>query len=142
MEAKDLSRLFIDTGAFIALICEEDDLHQTAKMFYQSLKKSVALFTSILVISETYTWLRYHKGFEPATRFISIMRNSVETGNLRVIYPDPDICEKTHVILEKYQDQKLSYTDALSFAILEMFKIADVFGFDTHFYSANCSLWP
>lgn len=142
MEAKDPSKLFIDTGAFIALIIEEDNLHEIAKTYYQSLRKSILLYTSILVVSETYTWLRYHYGFQPASQFLDIIKNGIKTGNLIVLYPDPVICEKAHAILIKYKDQELSYADALSFAILEAEEIKDVFGFDNHFYIANCSLWP
>lgn len=36
MEVINLSRLFIDTGAFIALICQNDDLHDKTTIFYQS----------------------------------------------------------------------------------------------------------
>lgn len=58
MGAKNLYRLFIDTGAFIAMIDERDPLHQEAQAFYTSIRKRVTLITSLLVISETYTWLR------------------------------------------------------------------------------------
>jgi len=59
-----------------------------------------------------------------------------------VIYPDQALCEKARVVLERYRDQKLSYADAVSFAILETLEISDVFGFDSHFYVANCNLHP
>ena len=81
MEAKNLSKLFIDTGAFIALICQDDNLHNTATIFYQSLRKSTLLITSILVISETYTWLRYHKGSRPAAIFLKILNDGIESGD-------------------------------------------------------------
>ncbi|WP_152944898.1 hypothetical protein [Desulfofundulus thermobenzoicus] len=46
------------------------------------------------------------------------------------------------MILKKYRDQDLSYTDAASFVILETMNIHDVFGFDSHFYIIKRNLWP
>jgi hypothetical protein len=58
MGANDLSKLFIDSGAFIALIDEHDSLHQVSQAFYKALTKRTSLITSLTVVSETYTWLR------------------------------------------------------------------------------------
>lgn len=100
------------------------------------------LITSILVISETYTWLRYHKGSRPAAIFLKILNDGIELGDLTVIYPNHDLCENARTYLQRYHDQKISYTDALSFALLNLLKSKDVFGFDSHFYIIGCNLWP
>jgi predicted nucleic acid-binding protein len=55
MGAKDLCELFVDTGAFIALVDERDPLHQASQAFYSSLKKRTTVITTLLVVSETYT---------------------------------------------------------------------------------------
>jgi predicted nucleic acid-binding protein len=142
MGAKDLYRLFIDTGAFIALIDERDPLHQTSQTFYTSLSKRTSLITSLMVVSETYTWLRYHAGYDLATRFLCIIDRSEKAGVLSVILPDDNIKGKTHAVLKNFRDQDLSYTDAASFVILETMNIEDVFGFDSHFYIIKRNLWP
>ncbi|MGB9662339.1 MAG: type II toxin-antitoxin system VapC family toxin [Moorellaceae bacterium] len=142
MGAQDLYKLFIDTGAFIALIDERDSLHQASRAFYASLSKRTNLITSIMVVAETYTWLRYHAGSDLAIRFLDIIDRSEKAGVLQVILPGNDIRDKVHAVLKKYNDQNLSYTDAVSFIILETMNIQDVFGFDSHFYIIKRNLWP
>lgn len=142
MGAKDLDKLFVDTGAFIALIDERDALHQPSRTFYASLSKRTNLITSIMVVAETYTWLRYHAGHDLAIRFLEIIDRSEKAGALQVIIPDGGMREKVHAVLRKYRDQDLSYTDAVSFVILEAMNIRDVFGFDSHFHVIRRTLWP
>jgi len=77
-----------------------------------------------------------------ASRFLDIIEKSEKARVLRVILPDNDIKNKTNAVLKNYQDQKLSYTDAASFVILENLGIQHVFGFDSHFYIINRNLWP
>lgn len=142
MGGKNLYKLFIDTGGFIALVDERDSYHQEARTFYMSLGKSTSLITSLLVISETYTWLRYQAGHYLASRFLDIIERAEKAGVLRVVIPDDNIRSKTHAVLKNYHDQNLSYTDAASFVILENLGIQNVFGFDNHFYIINRNLWP
>lgn len=142
MAAPGPSKIFVDTGAFIALLDKRDGFHEAAKAFYLSVSKRANLVTTLLVVAETYTWLRYHGDFNLALRFLKAIEKASESGTLALIYPDAAICEKGRAVLEKYRDQKLSYTDAVSFAVIETLQIGDVFGFDTHVYVAKCSLHP
>lgn len=142
MGAQDLYRVFVDTGAFIALIDERDPLHELAQNFYTSLDKRTNLITSLMIISETYTWLRYHAPYDLAARFIDVIERSEKVGALKIILLDDDMKNKAHAVLKNYRDQDLSYTDATSFVILETMNIADVFGFDSHFYIIKRNLWP
>lgn len=65
------------------------------------------------------------------------------------IYADPDIYieRSTHAdelraltLFEKYADQKISFTDCISFAIMERLNIKQVFGFDQHFQYSGFEL--
>lgn len=47
-----------------------------------SLGNSTSLITSLLVISETYTWLRYQAGHDLASRFLSIIERAEMAGVL------------------------------------------------------------
>ncbi|MEW6183572.1 MAG: PIN domain-containing protein [Bacillota bacterium] len=133
------SKVFVDTGAFIALTDKRDRFHEAAKAFYLSVSKRASLVTTLLVVAETYTWLRYHGDFNLALRFLKAVEKASESGILAVIYPDEAICEKGRAVLEKYRDQKLSYTDATSFAVLKKLQISDVFGFESHFCAVKCT---
>jgi len=142
MAAKDLYKLFIDTGAFVAIIDKRDPWYNEALSFYKSLEKRNILFTSLLVVNETYTWLRYHAGYNLAVRFLDIVDKAEKADYLKIIIPDSEMKGKIHAVLKNYYDQNLSYTDAASFVILETMNIQDVFGFDSHFYVINRNLWP
>lgn len=142
MATRDLYKIYIDTGAFIALLDETDTYHKEATAFYRSLTNGNAIFTSLLIISETYTWLRYHSGYAKANRFIEIVDKLTSTGGLRLVVPDSSIISKSHAVLQEFHDQDLSYADALSFVLLELYDIHHVFGFDSHFYIIKRNLWP
>ena len=127
MATKDLYKIFIDTGAFIALLDETDTYHKEASAFYRSLKTDNAVFTSLLIVSETYTWLRYHSGYTKSIRFIEIVDKLTALGGMRLIVPDSSTISKSHAVLKEFDDQDLSYADAMSFVLLELHDIHHVF---------------
>jgi predicted nucleic acid-binding protein len=49
---------------------------------------------------------------------------------------------KAEKILEKYQYQDFSYTDAVSFAVMRKLKIGRAFAFDSHFSTAGFAVIP
>ena len=65
------------------------------------------------------------------------------TGNLiRWIQPEPeDLLEAAHW-LEKLSDQKVNFTDALSFVLMKRDGIGEAFTFDKHFSFAGFQVWP
>lgn len=142
MAVKNPYKLFIDSGAFIAIMNKKDPFHQEARLFYTSLKRNTNVLTSLLVVSETYTWLRYHANYHLAACFLDIINKAEKAEFLKIILPTEDLINKTHAVLKNYNDQDLSYTDATSFVILETMNIQDVFGFDSHFYIISKNLWP
>jgi len=126
-------KLFIDTGGWIALIDAGDTFHLSAKSFYLSIDPSVKRMTSSHVIGETFTWLRYKTGFSVASLFLSVVRQAKLNERLTIVYDGNDLLEQTEQLLADFPDQKLSYVDALSMAIMRREGISKVFGFDHHF---------
>lgn len=56
-------RVFVDTGAWIALTDKTDDYHKAALKIHAYLEENNAwLITSDYIIDETITWLRYKAG--------------------------------------------------------------------------------
>jgi len=142
MAGKLPARLFVDTGAFIALCDRNDVYHREAVAFYTSLTKETRLFTTLLVVSETYTWLRYRVGYSAASLFLEVIKDAVLGEWLSLVYPDEAICKSAETLLHRFRDQDLSYSDAVSFAVLKARSIGDVFGCDHHFYLVKKNLWP
>ncbi|MTI85584.1 MAG: PIN domain-containing protein [Firmicutes bacterium] len=95
------NKLFIDTGAFIAIMDKNDSFHQEARSFYTSLKRDTKIITSMLVISETFTWLRYRTNHKLDTHFLNTIDKAEKAGLLMIILPDEDLKNKTHAVLSR-----------------------------------------
>jgi predicted nucleic acid-binding protein len=129
--------VFLDSGIFIALMSRKDRWHEQA----------VALFggptpkwtTSILVISETYTWFLHRMGEEQARTFRQLVDN---LQGLRVF----DATQEHHAavvrVLDRYRGTKLSYTDASSLGHLEQRKIKRVWSTDHHLGIGGAEVLP
>ncbi|GIN56805.1 type II toxin-antitoxin system VapC family toxin [Lederbergia ruris] len=123
------NKYFIDTSALIALNDARDQYHTEARDIATTLN-NCQFFISDAVINETYTLLRYRLGFQKAAYFLQ----TVLSGDSFVI---ADVTNATRLhtqgILEQFSDQKISYCDALSVAIMKEMQISKIFAFDHHF---------
>lgn len=135
--------LFIDTGAFLALVDPKDAFFQDASAFYRRLSPAVQQFTSWAVISESYTWLRYHLDVDKALEWLRRLEDAENSGILHVIYPDRDLDVRTRRLAYHFRDQSLSYTDAFTLAALQSRPdIEAVFAFDHHMGLAGLPVLP
>ncbi len=134
--------LLIDTGAFLALADQRDQLHEPALGFYRRLPDSVRRFTTQAVVSETYTFFRYHQGATAATKWLDFLNNARSSGFLAVLYSDADDDARAEAVLRRFPDQRLSYADALLLAAAEKLGIRSVFGFDHHLGLTGLTVLP
>lgn len=123
--------VFFDTGAFIALTNQADQSHLLAKNCLLELSSSRASFvTSNFVLDETYTRLRRRAGSKVAIEF----GEKIQAGKeIKIIFIDRTVEKRAWDIFKKYQDQRFSYTDCTSFALMEARKIREAFAFDKDF---------
>jgi len=123
------NKCFIDTSALIALNHVKDQYHYKARDISTKLK-NYDFMISEAVITETYSLLRYRLGFYIAHYFLK----TVLTGPPFII---PNVTtstrEKTLQILQQFNDQDISYCDALTVALMKEHNIEKVFAFDYHF---------
>lgn len=132
--------LFVDTGAWFALVDKSDQHHNQAVKAYPRLLSSYHhLTTTNLVIAETYILIRHAIGHNPAIYFL---KNIAASPRVVKIYSNSTLEEAAEAILFKYQDQSFSYTDAVSFALMKQFEIKKAFSFDRHFATAGFMLIP
>ena len=137
------SKLFIDTGAFIALTNEKDQYNKVASSFYRELKGDILRVTSNLVVSECYTFLRYKIGYPAAMRYLTTIKRAETSGYLQIIFSNDRIEEQARSILEKYAEHDISYVDAVSFVIINTdARIDRVFTFDRHFHLTGKEITP
>ena len=124
-------QLFVDTGAWIALADKTDEHHARAVEIQDGLRRRKArLVTSDYVVDETLTWLRYKAGHRAATIFGSAV---FESKVLDVTAIDRAALADAWVIFRKFSDQRFSFTDCTSFALMKTQRISRAFTFDDHF---------
>jgi len=134
------AKLFVDTGAWVALTVEDDAHHKKARQAYPiELRKRRKLITTNFVIAETYTLLRRAAGQPVAVAFLEMLAASprVEKVFSTAIYE-----EEAYRLLKQYEDQDFSFVDAVSFAVMKQQNVQDAFAFDKHFQTAGFILVP
>jgi len=124
-----LRKIYIDTGAFYALIDSDDQFHQISKSVYENEIKTDHLITSLPVFIETFHLIHHKIGKPSAIKFWKVLKNS----SIILINIDLVDLEFAFDIINKYSDQNFSVVDCLSFSIIERLKIDLVFTFDSHF---------
>jgi uncharacterized protein len=135
-----LRRVFIDTGAFVALRNRAEREHDAARQVLASLvAERTPLFTSNHVFAETYTALLIRAGREEAIEWSRRFRFGEAVELVRI---DEAIEEDAWSILESHVDTRWSYVDATSFALMERERTVEAFAFDRHFAQRGLTLLP
>lgn len=124
-------KLFIDTGAFIALTATDDENHKAAVFFYRSSKEKGARFlTTNFVVCETMNYLRARVSHQVAVLFWESLKKSSFVEIIPVTFP---MEEAAFAIFKRYADKDFSFTDCTSFSIMRSLKLKKAFAFDKHF---------
>ena len=101
-------KVFLDTGAFLALADEDDRYHTAAKSIYTELLQSrPQLLTSNFVLSETYTLIRSKVSHQATVEF---MKRLDQTG-LKALRVSEAIEQTAKVIFMRYNDKDFSFVD-------------------------------
>ena len=131
--------IFIDTGAFLARHVTRDEHHQAAVAGFEKLSGlRLPLLTSNFVLDETLTLLGRVAGYPFASERARAIYGAESLSILR-----PGRAEEIEALdyFEKYADQKVSFTDCISFVLMRRKKIKWAFTFDQHFIRAGFEPW-
>ncbi len=132
--------LFVDTSGWVSVLDPKDKYHaQAADFFRHALSTYSALVTTNLVIAETYINIRRSSNHEKAIAFLDLIE---ESRRIRCIWSDDELEMSAREVLRLYRDQDFSYTDAVSFAVMQRDGIRDVFAFDRHFRAMGFVVLP
>lgn len=135
--------VYVDTGAWIALVYRRDRAHESVSRRFADLRESdVLLVTSDPVVSETVTRLRYDAGLSTALAFRRIVSEAVRFRTLRIQESDAALREDAFRIMEKYGDLKLSYADCVGAAVAEKVQADAILGLDHDFRIMGFKLEP
>lgn len=124
-------KIFVDTGAFIALADSGDKNHQAAKIFWHDAKGKGAKFvTTNFVVCETANYLRARVSHNVSVIFMESLKKS---GLIDLVTIISSMEENALAIFRQYTDKDFSFTDCTSFSVMKSFKINRAFAFDRHF---------
>jgi predicted nucleic acid-binding protein len=139
----DIKRVFIDTSAWIDLMNSEERHHTAAVAFHKSLAPMTLRITSWGIVSETFTWIRYHIGYREASRWLTLKDSLEDQGFLQVVCPDHQMEIGVRKVISRFHDQQLSYVDAFSLALIQSRPDIDaIFAFDHHMTLAGIPVLP
>jgi uncharacterized protein len=132
--------IFIDSGAFLARHVERDQHHVQACLAWDLLAgENERCFTSNFVLDETFTLL----GRRTSYAFAAAQARSLYTSRvLEILRPTPEDEIRALERFEKLADQKVSFTDCISFVLMRREGLQRVFSFDRHFIHAGFRTWP
>jgi hypothetical protein len=132
--------IFIDTGAFLARHIERDQYHDAAIEHWRTLRNDRRrCFTSNFVLDETITLLARRSTYQFAAERA---RNLFESTSLSILRPDEHDEFAALELFQKYADQGVSFTDCVSFVLMEKQDIKCAFSFDRHFRLVGFEVEP
>ena len=130
-------KVFLDSGIFIAFLNRRDEWHDQAVHLFQGPKP--AWYTSLLVVSETYSWFLHRMGEEAARSFLSLLRH---LPGLKLLEASRAQHEAVLKKLGEFRGTKLTYVDASSLCFLERRGIRRVWANDRHLGISGVELFP
>jgi predicted nucleic acid-binding protein len=134
------SMIFIDTGALIAQALRRDQHHAESTAVWDELGLLGDRFiTSSFVLDELFTYLARRASYRFAA---GRARDLYDSQLFDILRPDEEDERRALGLFEKYADQKVSFTDCISFALMRRHRIGRVFTFDRHFALAGFEVIP
>jgi predicted nucleic acid-binding protein len=133
------ARLFVDSGAWIALRSRRDQHHADAdRLVREALSRRIPLLTTNLVIADTHRLTLFRVGVQPALRALQHLDASRSVTIHFATAADHAVARRW---LERLASRPITYTDAVSFAVMEASRCDHVLGFDDDFAAAGFTLW-
>jgi uncharacterized protein len=129
-----VKRVFVDSSGFFALLIEEDQFHEHARLLFQRANSERwRLVTTNVVVIETYALLlvRAHSSRQDALKFLDMIeKDAYQVERVRKTDEAQAIA-----LVRAHQDKTYSLCDALSFIVMERLHIREAIAFDRHFRS-------
>jgi predicted nucleic acid-binding protein len=133
------ARLFVDSGAWIALRSRRDQYHAEAdRLFREALLRRIPLVTTNLIIAETHRLTLFRAGVQPALR---VLERVDASPSVAIHFATADDHAEARRWLDRLAPRPVTYTDAVSFAVMKLTRCSEVIGFDQDFAVAGFALW-
>ena len=129
------ARVFVDSGAWIGLVSADDQHHEEADLLFRGcLGARVSLVTTHLVLAEVHRLLLHRAGIRPAAAALARIEAS---PSVRIAFPAAPEHRAARAWLAKLGDQRITYTDAVSFSVMASDRCGAALSFDGDFVIAG-----
>ena len=129
------SSVFVDSSAWIALFSRRDQHHNEAdRAFRMVVASKRPLITSNLVLAEIHRLLLYRAGSIAA---ITALEKIEASSLVSIEFADSKIHQSAKNWLKKLNDHHISYTDAVSFSLMEATGCREALSYDRNFQMAG-----
>lgn len=128
-------RCFVDTVCWIALLNQDDQMHESADREYKLLMKSGCYFvTTTSILNETANALSTPR-FRLAV--VEFYRRLQMSARVEIIFVDPLLWSRGWELYEQRPDKAWSLTDCISIVVMQEQGLKDVLTNDKHFQQAG-----
>lgn len=135
------NRIFLDTSALYAINDKNDKNNNKAvKIYREIVENNYQLILTDHIISETATLLRRRLGYKVAINFLETVEEGEAVGLFKIFYTNSSTMKVASSIFTKLALEKLSFVDAISFAVMAKTDTKLAFAYDKHFLSAGFSI--
>lgn len=138
-----MRQVYVDSGAFIAILWRRDRDHARMSAHLRRLREAGdGLVTSNLVVAETATRLRYDAGLRPALAFRDLLADAEASGRLAVHYADAQVSRLAWDEMRRFDTLALSLADCVGAVTARRVRADAVFGLDRDFAALGFALEP
>jgi uncharacterized protein len=131
--------VYVDTSAWIAFFSARDQNHaEAASLFRQALARNTQLITSDLVIAEIHRLILHRVGSAAALQTLNRIESS---SSVSIVFATEAHHSAAKEWLAQLFDYRLTYTDAVSFAIMKNLQCVGFLGFDSDYLAAGFHPW-
>jgi len=132
--------IFIDAGAIVAQHIRRDQYHRSAVAGWKRItRSSEPCITSHFVLNEAFTFIARQAEYLFAAERA---RNIYTSREIHILRPQHEDEIAALEYFEKFADQRIGFTDCVSFVLMRKNKIRRVFTFDHHFAFAGFTMYP
>jgi predicted nucleic acid-binding protein len=132
-----MERLFVDTGAWLALVNRADPAHGAVVAVLTTFNGR--LVTSNYVVDETITVCRFRLGFQAAQQLGQRLMAAVDIDVIRLTAEDE---QAAWHLFQAREDKPYSFTDCTSFVLMRRLKLGRAAAVDDDFRREGFEVTP
>ncbi|RMF83141.1 MAG: PIN domain-containing protein [Nitrospinota bacterium] len=135
-----MNAVFVDTGYLLALEIANDQYHQAAVEHWQRVTAALpSLVTTSYVFDEVVTFFN-SRGYH--AKAVQVGSSLLHSPSTQLIHVDEALFYEGWAYFLRHHDKDYSFTDCISFVVMQRFGITTAFAFDHHFVQAGFTTEP